>query len=114
MWSAVQQLNEVERTWNRAMVAIYDTSKRELNYNATRFIQMVSSNGGLATAKQLLWTDRPSDSFAFLWERGRLELTVEAHVLREEFESLFTDDDRQQAQARLAQYGWPAGQRVRA
>lgn len=39
---------------------------------------MVSQNGGLATARQLLWTDRPSDSFAFLWEHGRLELTVEA------------------------------------
>jgi hypothetical protein len=107
---AVQQLNEAERNWNRAMIAIYDTSKRELNYNASRFIQMISQNGGLATARQLLWTERPSDSFAFLWEHGRLELTVEAHILRDEFEALFTDDDRHQALTRLEQYGWPANQ----
>lgn len=92
------------------MVAIYETSKRDLNYNATRFIQMVSSNGGLATAKQLLWNERPSESFTFLWEHRRLELTVEAHVLRDEFEDLFTEDDRDQARTRLRQYGWPANQ----
>jgi hypothetical protein len=47
-------VNEVERKFHRAMVAIYETAKRELGYNATRFLQMLSEQSGLATARQLL------------------------------------------------------------
>lgn len=73
---------------------------------AIRFLQMVSQDGGLATAKRLLWSDTPSDGFTTLWEHRRLDLTVEAHVLRDEFATLFTDDDRKRARERLEQYGW--------
>lgn len=99
-------MDETERRFNRAMVGIYETAKRDLGYNATRFLQMLSEQGGLATAKQLLWSDRPSDGFTALWDHHRLDLTVEAHVLDDEFASLFTDQDRQRAADRLAQYGW--------
>lgn len=99
-------MDEIERQFHRAMVSIYETAKRELSYNATRFLQMISQQGGLPTARQLLWSNAPSEGFTALWERGRLELTVEALVLRDEFASLFTDEDRQQARRRLEDYGW--------
>ena len=83
------------------MVEIYQTGKRELGYNAARFIQMVSEQGGLATAKKLLWTDQISDGFETLRRHGRLDLTVETHVLKEEFADLFTDEERRRAQDRL-------------
>ncbi|MFF0310595.1 hypothetical protein ACFYSC_24450 [Streptosporangium sp. NPDC004379] len=94
-------MNEMERRFHRAMVEIYQTGKRELGYNATRFIQMVSEHGGLATARQLLWSDQISDGFETLRRHGRLDLTVEAHVLKDEFADLFTDEDRQRARDRL-------------
>ncbi|MEO3807687.1 hypothetical protein ABGB17_01645 [Sphaerisporangium sp. B11E5] len=94
-------MNEAERRFHRAMIEIYQTAKRDLGYNATRFIQMVSERGGLATARQLLWSDQISDGFETLRSHGRLDLTVEAHVLREEFVELFTEEDRQRARDRL-------------
>jgi hypothetical protein len=99
-------LDEIERRFHRAMISIYETAKRELGYNATRFLQMISEQDGLATARQLLWSDAPSEGFTTLWERNRLDLTVEAHILLDEFASLFTDQDREQARARLETYGW--------
>jgi hypothetical protein len=99
-------VEETERRFNRAMVAIYETAKRELGYNATRFLQMLSEHGGVATAKRLLWTDAPSDGFTTLWTHGRLDLTVEAHVLLPEYENLFGEEDRQKARERLERYGW--------
>jgi 5-methylcytosine-specific restriction protein A len=69
-------------------------------------LQMISEQGGLTTAKQLLWSSTPSEGFTTLWERGRLDLTVEAHVLKTESATLFTDDDRDQARDRLEAYGW--------
>jgi hypothetical protein len=95
-------MNETERRFHRAMVEIYQTAKRDLGYNATRFIQMVSDRGGLAAARQLLWTDQISDGFEILRQHGRLDLSVEAHVLKDEFADLFSDEDRQRARDRLA------------
>jgi hypothetical protein len=103
-------VNDTERRWNRAMVAIYKTAKRELRYPANRFLQMLGEHGGVVTAKQLLWSDKPSDGFTFLWEHRRLELTVEAHILLDEFASLFSNEDRQRALDRLERYGWPNNQ----
>ncbi|MGI8333693.1 hypothetical protein ACRYCC_27405 [Actinomadura scrupuli] len=97
-------MDELERQFNRAMTAIYETAKRELGYNATRFLQMLSERGGVATARQLLWSDTPSDGFTTLWTHGRLDLTVEAHVLLAEYESLFSEEDRQKARERLERY----------
>jgi hypothetical protein len=99
-------VNQAERQFHQAVVEIYETAKRDLGYNATRFLQMISEHGGLAAARQLLWTDQPSDGFTTLWSHHRLDLTVEAHVLKEEYASLFTDADRLQARRRLELYGW--------
>jgi hypothetical protein len=61
----------------------------------------------METAHFLIHTPRPSDGFTALWERGRLDLTVEAHVLQERFHELFTDEEREICRQRLVQYGWP-------
>ena len=99
-------VTDAERRFHQAMAAIYETAKRELGYNATRFLQMLSEQGGVATARQLLWSDQPSDGFTTLWSHHRLDLTVEAHILKPEYQTLFTDADRQQASHRLEAYGW--------
>jgi hypothetical protein len=69
-------------------------------------MQMVNEQGGVATARQLVWSDQPSDRFTTLWSHHRLDLTVEAHVLKREFLGLFADDDRRQARALLELCGW--------
>lgn len=98
--------SDIELAFHRAMVAIYDRAKREANYSATRFVQMVASQGGLKTARQLLHADTVSDGFTSLWEAGRLDLSVEAHVLLPEYVELFTEAERRIARGRLAQYGY--------
>ncbi len=91
----------IELAFHERMIAIYDRARRECNYTATRFHQMVVARGGFATARDLLATNDPSDGFITLWEHRRLDLTVEHLVLEPEFESLFGDDERAIARARL-------------
>jgi hypothetical protein len=98
-------MNDLERSFHRAMISVYEDAKREIGYNASRFLQMVSAQGGLATAKQLLRSSMVSDGFTALWERGRLDLAVESLVLRPEFAPLFTDEERELAASRLEEYG---------
>src|SRR5207253_4103573 len=52
-------------------------------FNASRFLQMVGERGGLSTARYLLHAPGLSDGFTALWECDRLDLTVEAYVLKQ-------------------------------
>lgn len=100
-------MNDLERRFHGAMIEIYEKAKRETGYNATRFLQMVSELGGLTAARRLLAAPAVSDGFTSLWERGRLDLTVEALVLSEQYRELFSEDEREGAAARLAAYRRP-------
>ena len=99
-------MDEVERQFNKAMIGVYEDAKRETGYNATRFLQMISEQGGVATARQLLHSSHVSDGFTALWERRRLDLAVEAVVLQPRFAALFSDAERQIARDRLVSYGY--------
>ncbi len=100
----------LERRFHAAMLEIYQRAKHEAGYNATRFLGMVSELGGLETARTLINAPAVSDGYAALWERGRLDLTVEAEVLKPEWHDLFSEHERAIARQRLEEYGHlPAG-----
>jgi hypothetical protein len=97
---------DIERRFARAMRDVYERARTEAGYTATYFLRMLSDLGPLETANRLLHSQRPSDGFTALWQRGRLDLTVENVVLKPEFAQLFTDEDRDIARRRLAEYGF--------
>ena len=97
-----------QQEFHNAMGDIYRRANAECEYNPTRFLQMVSEYGGVATAKRLLASDEPQFGFTELWECGRLDLTVEAHVLKPEFQELFTVEEIERARLRLREYGYEA------
>jgi hypothetical protein len=92
--------------FSRGMHDIYRRAKVEAGYNATIYLRMLSELGPLETARRLINASTPSDGFVHLWERKRLDLTVAALVLRQSFEGLFSEDDREICRRRLAEYGF--------
>ncbi|OHV68237.1 hypothetical protein BCD48_03425 [Pseudofrankia sp. BMG5.36] len=94
----------LERAFHGDMVGIYRKAKSEAGYPATYFLRMVSDQGGVRAARELLAKSKPSEGFTALWERGRLDLTVETLLLRPEYEPLFTEDERATARDRLEEY----------
>ena len=84
------------------MLATYHEAKR-LGYPATRFFQMLTEKGARATAKILLAGDehKVSDGFTAMWERGRLDLTVEAICSQQRYRMLFTEQELETARKRL-------------
>jgi hypothetical protein len=101
-----QRLEELQREFAAAMRVIYSRAKREAGYNATYFLQMLSEIWPEATARRLVMSTQPSQGFTALWERHRLDLTVEARILEPRFEPLFTDEERLAALHRLDAYGY--------
>lgn len=94
-------------TFDNAMFNIYRRAKEEAGYNATVFLGMLSTRGGLDTARTLINSIKPSDGYTALFERGRLDLTVEAMILDDpQWRDLFTDAELTRARRRLSQYGY--------
>ncbi|WP_326554429.1 caspase family protein [Micromonospora sp. NBC_01813] len=99
-------IEKIEKEFHQALVSGYLAMKRQINYNATIYIRMISNLGAVGAARQLLHASSVSSGFTTLWEKGRLDLTVEAFVLREPWSVLFSEDELQIARDRLAAYGY--------
>lgn len=95
------QEHDIESQFHQAMLDIYEAARRELNYKPTYFLQMVSEVGGLEAARRLLQKNELSEGFTTLWVNGRLDLSVEAHVIKPEYHSLFTAAEIATAEQRL-------------
>ena len=74
-------LQDLSKQFDLAMFDIYRKAKTEAGYNAAIFLRMVSDKGGLSTAKYLINATKPSNGYTHLYERGRLDLTVDAMVV---------------------------------
>lgn len=97
--------NELNARFELAMRDIYRRARIEAHYNATRYLQMLDQNGGLETAHILINSPTVSDGYTALWERGRLDLTVEAVIWdNPEYQKLFTVDELKIIKKRLVDY----------
>ena len=90
--------------FNAAMFEIYRRAKYEADYSANLFLKMLGDKGGAVTAKYLINSSKPSDGYTALYERNRLDLTVEAEVENSKWHSLFTEIEINRARDRLKQY----------
>lgn len=96
----------LEAEFDAAMMDLYHRARVEVKYNASRYLQMLNENRGLKTAQTLLYAQAVSEGYTALWERKRLDLTVEALILEPRWSALFTDEDRAIARNRLKEYGY--------
>ena len=82
------------------MLQIYDECAT-FGYRPTRFLRTVNEHGGLGAARRSLNADDLSEGFERLWEENRLDLSVEAVVLREPWRQPFDQEELAPAFRRL-------------
>ena len=98
---------DLETQFDRALLEIYVRAKSEAKYTASVFHRMLCERGGLSTAKQLINDSKVSDGYTALWERGHINLTVEAVVHdNDRWHPLFTADELVRARTRLSAYDY--------
>ena len=83
----------LRKKFDDEMKEIYFKAKKEAGYNATRYYQMVMENDPLDVAKKLISYVPPSEGFTNLLMAGKLNLTVEALVVKEEYREFFTEEE---------------------
>lgn len=94
-------INEFEQ----AMHNIYYRALSEAGYKASIFQNMLFAHGGLETARRLILSPKISDGYTALWERKRLDLTVEAVIHdNEKWHKLFSAEELAICTKRLSQY----------
>ena len=97
---------DLEQQFDQDMLSVYRSAKRECNYVATYFFNMLNELRGVRTAKRLLSDDNVQYGFEKLWECGCLHLTVECLVLRLKYQSLFDETELDRARQRLRNYDY--------
>lgn len=99
-------VNSLEKKFNRDLQDMILTCKRELGYNPSRFIQLASEIGYLQAARQVILKEGATYGFEILWENNRLDLSIEAYVLKPEYKLLFTEEEKRICRERLLEFGY--------
>ena len=81
---------------------------RRIGYKPTGFMGMMTTSSAFEAVRTLLAKKDPSDGFTTLWEKGRLDLTVEAIVLKPEWRGYFQPSELETARRRLAEVKYRA------
>lgn len=101
---------ELIEQFHQKALQVYEDGKRETGYCGKRYLQKVRKDGGMNAAKSWLKrrsrNDTPTSGFIKLVEYGRLDVSLEAQVIKEPWSRLFTTDELSVARNRLARYGY--------
>ena len=95
----------IEDQFHQGMVAVYETAA-ERGYRATYFKRMLEEHGGVEAAKRLLEGETIQSGLMKLWELDLLGHSMEALVLQERFQLLFTAEELREARRRLDELGY--------
>ena len=91
--------------FDEAMHDIYRRALKEAGYKASIFLDMLFKHGGHETARRLINSPKVSDGYTALWERRRLDLSVEAVVVENpKWHPLFSDKELENCRKRLKDY----------
>jgi hypothetical protein len=97
----------LEQEFDTRMQELHQAGKREARYSAPLFAELLTGHGGVETARRFIHSPDFARGFTALWERKRLDLTVEAVIVHEaQWQPLFTPEDLEICRQRLKQYGY--------
>lgn len=97
----------IEEELTQEMLDMYKRAGEEAGYWGNYFLRAVRKNGGLITAKKMLTEQSkttPAKGLQALIKAKRLDLSLEALVLRPKFESLFEKAELDEARRRLSSF----------
>ena len=78
----------------------------KIGYKPHIFMEMRINYGTVEAIKRLIRSEEVPSGFTTLWEKQRLDLSVENVIQEPEWTNLFTDEDRQSARKRLKDYNF--------
>jgi hypothetical protein len=97
-------LQETTQQFHNAMRQTYEAAKAH-GYQPVYFKIMLDQLGAVGAAKALLAKNEIQEGLMKLWELKLLDQSMEAFVIQEQFQPLFTQDEIAEARRRLEELG---------
>lgn len=99
-------MRQIELDLFNDMVNLYREVDKQCNYKQMGFLQTLQVNGAIETVKELINRSDITDWFKRLLECNRLDLSVEALVVKDKYDELFTVAEKKICLKRLKEYGY--------
>lgn len=99
-------MSDLEKQFTQAMRDLYQRSIKEIKYRPQRVLEWTDTYGGVEAARRTLnagGSDGISEGLIRLFEARRLDLSVEALMLKPEYRELFTEEELIKARKFLAE-----------
>jgi len=97
---------QLEKQLEREYLQISSLYYEEYGYHPSRFLQMMKEYGPVHTSIRLVMDPVPHEGLTKLYELRRLDISVEAIILREPFRNLFSDEVLNKAREKLVELGY--------
>lgn len=98
-------MKQIELDFENEMRYLIKESIR-IGYTPSYLIQMLNENRAVNVAKKLIMKDGGTSGFEKMWEKKRLDLTIEAIVIQPKYKELFTKEEIEESNNRLKKYGF--------
>lgn len=108
LWMDKKKIVDIEilkKDFHKEMIEICKESKK-IGYNPSRFIEMLAVKEGYLIARTFMQNPSQTDGFTKLWEKKRLDLTVENTILKDKYIPLFSHEEREVAKKRLSEHDY--------
>lgn len=103
----MNQQDELIKEFEQAMHEIYDRALNEAGYPAKTFRSMLFELGAVETARRLILSSKTPEGYIALWEKKRLDLTLEALIYENpKWQTLFAPEELTKLTKRLKDYGY--------
>ncbi len=96
----------LEKKLQQEVIKNCELAEKEYGCKMTKFLQTIERFGIVKTAQEILRKGRTSDCFNKLVEAGRLDLTMEATIVKSEYSELFTDEQINSCYELLCEKGY--------
>ena len=84
---------ELEKKLQAEVIKNCEIAEKEYNCKMTRLIETINRFGIVRTAQEIIRKGKTSDCFSKLVEVGRIDLTMEAELVKSKYSELFTDEE---------------------
>lgn len=99
-------MTDTEKKFSEEWIKKAEKAQGMEEYNPAKLLKDIQQYGGVSVARRALSRNGSSDNFEILKKNNRLDLSMEALVVKGEFGSLFEDDEVNQCLALLCECGY--------
>lgn len=88
-----EKMLEIEKKLQQEVLKSCKAAEKECGCKMTRLMDTIERFGVVNAAKEIIRKGRTSDCFSKLVEAGHIELSLEAIIVKPQYEELFDDDE---------------------